>query len=81
MRSSILSQCRDLSTEVICSVFGFELLREQGSFAVAGDKIFVFAVSLGKEVTIVLFRMYERSSDNRCCFEVDSVPDVAKSQM
>ena len=30
------------------SFWGFELLREQGSFAVAGDEIFVFAVSLGK---------------------------------
>ena len=48
MRSSILSQCRDLSTGVICSVLGFELLREQGSFAVAVDEIFVYAASLGK---------------------------------
>ena len=48
MRSSILSQCRDLSTGVICSVLGFQLLREQGSFAVIGVEIFVFTVSLGK---------------------------------
>ena len=27
---------------VICLVLGFQLLREQGSFAVAGDEIFVF---------------------------------------
>ena len=33
---------------VICSVLGFQILREQGSFAVAGDEIFVFVVSLGK---------------------------------
>ena len=35
---------------MICSVFGFQLLCEQGSFAVSGDKIIVvFVVSLGKE--------------------------------
>ena len=33
---------------MICSVLGFQLLREQGSFAVTGDEILVFAVSLGK---------------------------------
>ena len=33
---------------MICSVLGFQLLREQRSFAVAGDEIFVFTVSLGK---------------------------------
>ena len=44
MRSSILSQCRDLSTEVICSVLRVPV-RE---FSVAGDEIFVFAISLGK---------------------------------
>ena len=48
MRSSIFNQCRDLDTEVICSVLWFQLLREQGSFAVTGDEIFVFAVNLGK---------------------------------
>ena len=48
MRSSILSQCRDLSTGVICTVLRFQLMREQGTFAVTGDEIFVFAESLGK---------------------------------
>ena len=48
MRSSNLSQCRDLSTGKMCSVLKFQLLREKGSFAVAGDEIFVFAVNLGK---------------------------------
>ena len=47
MRSSILSQCSDFSTGVICSVLGFELLSEQEISAVARDEIFVFAVSLG----------------------------------
>ena len=69
MRSSILSQFGDLGTGVICSVFGFQLLREQGSYAVIGDDIFVFAVSLGN---------VQGSSDNRCCIEVESVPDAAK---
>ena len=46
-RSSILSKLRDLSTGVMCSVVGFQLLREQQSFAVTGDEIFVFVVSLG----------------------------------
>ena len=36
-----LSQCRDLSTGVICSDLWFQLLREQGSFAVTGDETFV----------------------------------------
>ena len=35
-------QCRDLSTGLICSGLGFQLLREHGSFAVTGDEIFVF---------------------------------------
>ena len=48
MRSSILNHCRDLSTGVICSVLGFQLMHKQGSFAVTGDEIFVFVVSLGK---------------------------------
>ena len=48
MHSSIFSQCRDLSTGLICSVLGLQLLREQGFFAVAGDAIFVFVVNLGK---------------------------------
>ena len=39
---------RDLSTGVICSVLGFRLLREQRSFVVAENEIFVFAVNLGK---------------------------------
>ena len=38
---------------VICLVLEFHLLREQGSFAVIKDEIFVFAVSLEKCVTIV----------------------------
>ena len=48
MRSSILSQCRNLRTGVICSVLRFQLLREQVSFAVAGDEIYVFTVSLDR---------------------------------
>ena len=48
MCSFILCQCRDFSTGVKCSVWGFQLLLEQGSFAVTGDKIFDLAVSLGK---------------------------------
>ena len=49
MRSSILSQCRDFSTRVICSVFfGVLGTARARSFAVAGDEIFVFAVSLGR---------------------------------
>ena len=48
MRSSILSQWRDFSIGVTCSVLGFQLLRKQGSFVVTGDEIFVSAVSLGK---------------------------------
>ena len=34
-------------TGVICSVLGFQLLHEQGNFAVAEDEISVFAVILG----------------------------------
>ena len=63
---------------MICSVLGFYLLREQGSFAIAGYKIFVFAVSLGRVSCNSLIRMYKRSSDNGLCFEVESVPDAAK---
>ena len=39
MRSTILSQCRDLSSG-LCAVLGFQLLSEQESFAVAGNEIF-----------------------------------------
>ena len=34
--------CRDLGTRVLCSVLGFQLLCEQGSFSETGDEIFVF---------------------------------------
>ena len=44
-----LSQCRDLSTGVICSVMGVLVTaRAREFFAVAGDEIFVFAVILGR---------------------------------
>ena len=49
MCSSILSQCRDLSKGVTCSVLWFQLQYEQWNFAVTGDEMFVFAVSLDKE--------------------------------
>ena len=47
---SFLSKFRDLSksTGVICSVVGVKLLSEHGSFAVTGNEIFVFEVSVGK---------------------------------
>ena len=49
MRFYIFIQCRYLTTGVICSVLGFQLLREQESFAVTGYEIFgFFPVSLGK---------------------------------
>ena len=49
MCSSILNQCRGLSTAAMCSVLGFPLEPEHGSFAVglAGDKIFVYVIRLG----------------------------------
>ena len=47
MRSSILSQCRDLSTGVICSVLVVPVTARAKEL-VTGDEIFVFAVSLGK---------------------------------
>ena len=45
---AIFFYCRDLSTGVICSVLGFQLLREKESFVVTGEKIIAFAVSLCK---------------------------------
>ena len=51
---------------VMCSVLEFQLLCEQGTFAVTGDKIVVFAASSGEVSYSNL--IYKRSSDNRCCF-------------
>ena len=48
MHSSILSQCRDLSKGRYVQFCGFQLLREQGNFAVTEDEIFVFAIKFGK---------------------------------
>ena len=48
---------------------------EQVSLTVTGDEIFVFALNLGKVQEV---RMYKRSSDNRCCFDVESLPNAAK---
>ena len=50
MRSSILSQCKELSIGMICSISEVAvLLRVQESFAIIGYEIFLFlAVSLGK---------------------------------
>ena len=41
-----LSQCIDFTTGLIYSVLGFQILPEQGSFAVTGDEIIVFVVIL-----------------------------------
>ena len=54
VRSSISSQCRDLSTEVTCSVLGFLLLREQGRFAARGYEIFVLQKVISADLNFKL---------------------------
>ena len=47
MRSSILSQCRDLSTGVMFSFEGSSYCASKG-VEIAADEVFVFVVSLGR---------------------------------
>ena len=48
MSSCILSQCIDLSTWVMHSVLTVPVIAQARGFLITGDKIFIFAVSLGK---------------------------------
>ena len=44
IRSSILSQCKELNIGTMCLVYEFQLLHERESFAVAGDEKAAFLV-------------------------------------
>ena len=77
MRSSILSECRD--TEGYVQLWGFQLLRKQGNFAVTGEEKFVFTISLSKEIYMKSnLECTRKEAITDAVLEVDSVPDVRK---